>query len=134
MHISEQKIYTDQTGRFPVISSLENKYFLVLYVAYTNTILAEPLRENHKSTYYKIKKSILVSCRQGFHPQGAVLGQRAPETTHRTLREKGHQVHVGATSPSSRRRRQAHDINFKAHWIWGCLRVTRTSRCTFGIG
>ena len=41
----EQKIHTDQTGRFPVTSSLGNKYVLVLFDADTNAILAEPLRD-----------------------------------------------------------------------------------------
>jgi hypothetical protein len=38
------KIYTDQTGRFPVTSSRGNKYILVLYNYDTNAILTEPLK------------------------------------------------------------------------------------------
>ena len=36
------KIYTDQTGRFPVTSSKGNKYILVAYHIESNTIHAEP--------------------------------------------------------------------------------------------
>ena len=37
------KIYTDQTGKFPITSSLGNKYILIMYVYGANTILAAPL-------------------------------------------------------------------------------------------
>ena len=38
------KIYTDQTGRFPVTSSKGNKYILVAYHYDSNKIHAEPLK------------------------------------------------------------------------------------------
>ena len=40
----ESKVFSDQTGRIPVISSAGNKYILVLHDAGTNSILAEPLK------------------------------------------------------------------------------------------
>ena len=39
------KVYTDQTGRFPVTSSKGTKYIFVLYSYDTNAILMEPLRD-----------------------------------------------------------------------------------------
>jgi hypothetical protein len=43
--IDAGQIYTDQTGRFPVISSKGNKkYIMVLYEYDGNAILAEPIR------------------------------------------------------------------------------------------
>ena len=39
-----EKIYTDQTGRFPVTSSKGNKYSLVAYHFDSNTIHTEPLK------------------------------------------------------------------------------------------
>ena len=38
------KIYTDQTGRFPVTSSKGSKYLMVLYDYDSNAILSEPLK------------------------------------------------------------------------------------------
>ncbi len=38
------KIYTDQTGRFPVTSSKGNKYILLLYEYDTNASLTEPIK------------------------------------------------------------------------------------------
>jgi hypothetical protein len=43
--IDERHIYTDQTGRFPVISSKANKYIMVLYEYDGNSILAEPIKK-----------------------------------------------------------------------------------------
>jgi hypothetical protein len=42
------QIYTDQTGRFPVISSRGNVSIMVLYEYDGNAIMAEPI-ENNKS-------------------------------------------------------------------------------------
>jgi hypothetical protein len=39
--IDAGQIYTDQTGRFPVISRKENKYIMVVYEYDGNAILAE---------------------------------------------------------------------------------------------
>ena len=38
------RVYTDQTGRFPVTSSSGHKYICILYAYDSNTILAEPIK------------------------------------------------------------------------------------------
>ena len=38
------KIYTDQSGRFPVTSSEGNKYILLIYDYDSNAILTEPIK------------------------------------------------------------------------------------------
>ena len=38
------KIFSNQTGRFPVTSSKGNKYLMVMYDNDTNAILAEPMK------------------------------------------------------------------------------------------
>jgi hypothetical protein len=38
-------IYTDQTGRFPVVSSKGNKYIMMLYDYDSNAILAQPIKD-----------------------------------------------------------------------------------------
>ena len=40
----QNKIYTDQTGRFPVISSRGNKYIMVDFEVNFNNIMAEPMK------------------------------------------------------------------------------------------
>jgi hypothetical protein len=42
--IDSGQIYTDQTGRFPVVSSKVNKYIMVLYDYDSNAILAKPIK------------------------------------------------------------------------------------------
>ena len=47
VHSIVDKIYSDQTGRFPVMSSKGYKYMMILYHYKTNSILAEPLKSRH---------------------------------------------------------------------------------------
>jgi hypothetical protein len=42
--IDAGQIYTDQTGRFPVVSSKGNKYIVMLYDYDSNAILAQPIK------------------------------------------------------------------------------------------
>jgi hypothetical protein len=42
--IDAVQIYTDKTGRFPVVSSKGNNYIMVLYDYDGNVILAEPIK------------------------------------------------------------------------------------------
>jgi hypothetical protein len=50
--IDAGQIYTDQTGRFPVISSKGNTYIMVLYYEYDgNDILEEQKKTEHHQTY-----------------------------------------------------------------------------------
>jgi hypothetical protein len=43
--IDADKIYTDQTGRFPVVSSKGNKYIMIVYDYDSNAILAQPIKD-----------------------------------------------------------------------------------------
>jgi hypothetical protein len=43
--IDAGQIYTDQTGRFPVISSKGHKYIMILYDYDSNVILAQPIKD-----------------------------------------------------------------------------------------
>jgi hypothetical protein len=43
--IDAGQIYTDQTRRFPVVSSKDNKYIMILYDYDSNAILAQPIRD-----------------------------------------------------------------------------------------
>jgi hypothetical protein len=40
-----QIIYTDQTGRFPVVSRKGNKYIMILYDYDSNVIMAQPIKD-----------------------------------------------------------------------------------------
>jgi hypothetical protein len=43
--IDAGQIYTDQTGRFPVVSCKGNKYIMILYDYDSNAILAQPIKD-----------------------------------------------------------------------------------------
>jgi hypothetical protein len=43
--IDAGQIYTDQTGRFPVVSSKGNKYIMIVYDYDSNAILAQPIKD-----------------------------------------------------------------------------------------
>jgi hypothetical protein len=43
--IDAGQIYTDQTGRFPVVSSKGNKYIMILYDYDSNAILAKTIKD-----------------------------------------------------------------------------------------
>jgi hypothetical protein len=43
--IDAGQIYTDQTGRFPVVSIKGNKYIMILYDYDSNAILAQPIKD-----------------------------------------------------------------------------------------
>jgi hypothetical protein len=43
--IDAGQIYTDQTGRYPIVSSKGNKYIMVLYEYDRNAILAKPIKD-----------------------------------------------------------------------------------------
>ena len=41
----EGKVFTDQTGRFPITSNEGSKYVVVLFAEDINAILAEPIKK-----------------------------------------------------------------------------------------
>jgi hypothetical protein len=51
--IDAGQIYTDQTGRFPVVSSKVNKYIMILYDYDSNAILAQPIKDRTASELLK---------------------------------------------------------------------------------
>ena len=69
-----RKIYTDQTGRFPITSSCGYKYIMIAYDYYSNNILAEPIKSitslQIKNAYQKMRKFL---CSRGLTPRTHVL-------------------------------------------------------------
>eukprot|EP00957_Ditylum_brightwellii_P179373 13664745-Ditylum_brightwellii.AAC.1 len=51
--LEEGRIYTDQTGRFPVSSSRGSKYIMVLYCYNEHAILAEPIKTDQRENCCK---------------------------------------------------------------------------------
>ena len=82
------KIYTDQTGRFPVTSRKGNNYILVAYHFDSNTIHAEPLKTRSgldlTAAYQKIH-SLLTN--RGLRPHLHILDNECPNVLNFIMRE-----------------------------------------------
>jgi hypothetical protein len=76
--IDTGKIYTDQTGRFPVTSSKGHKYVLILYDFDTSVILTEPLKNRTASEILRAYSTLVTYLRnRGFQPCIHWLGNEA---------------------------------------------------------
>ena len=86
----EGKIYTDQTGRFPVTSSRGNKYIMVAYDYDSNTIHAEAMKSRTggelKAAYKKIQ-TLLAS--RGLKPKVHFLDNECADTFKQLMTEAG---------------------------------------------
>ena len=72
-----RKIYTDQTGRFPITSSRGYKYIMIAYDYDSNNILAEPIKSRtslHIKNAYQTMRKLL--CSRGLTPRTHVLDNK----------------------------------------------------------
>ena len=116
----EEKIYSDQTGAFPVPSSRDYQYVMVFYDVDSNAILARPV---------KTKKSIELNAtivsmiqklsRRGFKPKYYVLDNEMSELVKATLRDL--QIIFELVPPGMHRRNIAERAiqTFKSHFLCG---------------
>ena len=75
------KIYTDQTGRFPVRSSAGNQYILFLYDYDSNAILTEALKTRQGPELLKAYANIIQYLQdRGFHTRVHWLDNEASDT------------------------------------------------------
>ena len=114
------KFYTDQTGRFSVTSSKEEKFILVAYHYYYNIIHAEPLKIRPgldlKTEYHKLY-SILTN--RGLKPSLHILDNECPNVLKTFVREVIekfqlvlHHIHCSNSAEQDIR-------TFKEHFIAG---------------
>ena len=73
------KIFTDQTGRFPVTSSKGNQYIMVLYDFDSNAILAEPMKNRSEREMVQVYTKLhTYLCRRGLKPRLQKLDNECP--------------------------------------------------------
>ena len=114
------KMYTDQTGRFPVTSRKGNKYILVAYNYDSNTIHAKPLKTRpglYLTTAYQKQHSLLTN--RGLIPQLYILDNECPNVIKIFMREVNEKIKL--VPPHIHRRNSVEqDIRtFKEHFISG---------------
>jgi hypothetical protein len=114
------RIYTDQTGRFPITSSQGNQYIMVLYDYDSNAILTEPLK-NRKGqeilrAYTKLHKYLIA---RGFTPQTHWLDNEASTALKDYNREN--KIEFQLVPPQMHRRNAAERAirTWKNHFVAG---------------
>jgi hypothetical protein len=116
--IDAGQIYTDQTGRFPVVSSKGNKYIMVLYDYDSNAILAQPIKNRTAPELLKafqFMEQELVA--RGLKPKLMKLDNEASKLLKDYLYQQD--ITFQLVPPYSRRRNSAEGAirSFKDHLI-----------------
>ena len=114
------RIYSDQTGRFPVTSSRGNKYIMVVLDHDSNAILTTPMKSRHDhemvSAFRKIYEQLTA---HGAKPTNQRLDNEAPTVLKKFMTE--HDIKFQLVPPHSHRRNRAEQAirAFKGHFIAG---------------
>jgi hypothetical protein len=124
--IDAGQIYTDQTGRFPVVSSKGNKYIMILYDYDSNAILAQPIKDR---TAHELLRAFQVMEQEviarGLKPKLMKLDNEASKLLKMYLHQQN--ITFQLVPPYSHRRNAAEMAirSFKDHLIAGlCSTVT----------
>jgi hypothetical protein len=81
------QIFTDQTGRFPVVSSKGNKYVMVLYDYDSNAILAEPIKSRNQSELVRAYQKLhTYLTERGLTPRLQKLDNECPDALKQFMR------------------------------------------------
>eukprot|EP00957_Ditylum_brightwellii_P176129 13411749-Ditylum_brightwellii.AAC.1 len=84
------KIYSDQTGQFPVTASKDNKYVMVLYVYDPNAILLQSLKNRTDAEITRAYKTNVMELKKaGYNPNFHRLDNEAPPNLKEYNKEKG---------------------------------------------
>ena len=128
------KVYSDQTGRSPIISSRGNKYDMIIYDYNSNNIITECLKSRTigdiKAAYH-ITHTIL--CNHGLQPKIQLLDNKSLDQLKVFMSEVDEKFQL--VSPHIHRRNaveRAIQI-YKNHFIVGLASVKKTSPCICGI-
>jgi hypothetical protein len=118
--IDAGRIYTDQTGRFPVVSSKGNKYIMILYDYDSNAILAQPKKDRTAPELLKafqIMEQELVA--RGLKPKLMKLDNEASKLLKMYLHQQD--ITFQLVPPYGHRRNSAERAirSFKDHLIAG---------------
>ena len=118
------KLFSDQTGRFPVTSSKGSKYIMVVYSQDANAILAEPLKSKSALEHYTAMEKIFNFLNQrGIHPQFHIMDNECSDLVKSLLVKKNIQLQL---TPPHQHRTNAAEKGigiFKDHFISGLATV-----------
>jgi hypothetical protein len=75
-----EMIHTDQTGKFPVVSSRGHKYIMVLVEIDSNYIAMEPMRSREMAEIIKVYETMMHRLKSaGIQPKKQILDNEAPQ-------------------------------------------------------
>ena len=84
---ADRKLYTDQTGRFPVTSFKGNQYIMVIFETTTNNILVEPMRNRVSGEMVRAYQVLMDRLREkSIKPTMQILDNESPLNTKRLSR------------------------------------------------
>ena len=90
MYDTTDTLYTDQTGKFPHISSRGNRYQMILYHVDSNTIWVEPPKIKKEGEMILGRERALKRMRaEGVHPKRQVLDNKPSEAYKTAIKESG---------------------------------------------
>ena len=114
------KFYTDQTGRLPVIYIKGNKYILVAYHYYSNTIYEEPLKTRSgidlKTAYQKLYS---LFTNRGLTPGLHIQDNECPTVLKTFVREENEKFQLVPPHIHCRNSAERSIQTFKEHLIVG---------------
>jgi hypothetical protein len=131
--IDAGQIYTDQTGRFPVVSSNGNKYIMILYGYESNAILAQPIKDRTAPELLKafqVMEQELVA--RGLKPRLMKLDNEASKLLKTYLHQQD--ITFQLAPPYSHRRNSAERAirSFKDHLIAGLCPTDKYFQFIYG--
>jgi hypothetical protein len=121
------QIYTDQTGRFAVVSSKGNTYIMVLYEYDGNVILAEPIKNRTSAellrAFQAMEKKLTA---RGLRPKLMILDNEASQLINTYLHEQN--INFQLVPPYIHRRNAAERVirSFKDHLIAGLCSIDKS--------
>ena len=119
-----ERIYTDQTGKFPKKSQQGGQYIMIAYIYNCNAIIAKPLKNKTESelncAYSEIYQLLE---KKGFHPKFHRIDNKLSDDNKKWFKNKG--ITVEKVPPYNHRRNAAERAirTFKNHLILGLCTV-----------
>ncbi len=118
MYNAKATMYSDQTGKFPAVSSKGNKYVMVLYDVDSNLLWAEPMKNQTGGELIFTRNWALTRMRQqGINPKQQILDNQASKSYKDAIRASGMTYQL--VPPDDHRRNMAEKAiqTFKDHFI-----------------
>jgi hypothetical protein len=125
--IDAGQIYTDQTGRFPVVSSKGNKYIMILYDYDSNAILAQPIKDLTAPELLKafqVMEQALVA--RGLKPKLMKLDNEASKLLKMYLHQQDITFQLVPIYIQRRNLAERAIRSFKDHLIAGCCSTDKS--------